>query len=169
MRRPAAIEAPKGRLGVLTPGMGAVSTTFMAGAELVRRKLAQPIGSLTQMSSVRLGKRDEGRSPLIKDFVPLANLDDLVFGGWDIFPDTAYETARKAGVLDPHHLDPIKKYLEGIRPMKGAFSRDYVKRLDGKHIKKGRNKFDLAEQIKDDINTFKKKNKCSRLVMVWCG
>ena len=169
MRRPATIEPAKGKLGVLTPGMGAVATTFIAGTELVRRKLAAPIGSLTQMGTVRLGKRDEGRSPLIKDFVPLASLNDIVFGGWDIFPDSAYETARKAGVLEPHHLEPIKKFLNGIRPMKGAFSRDYVKKLDGKHTKKGRNKFDLAEQIKDDIRAFKTKNKCSRLVMVWCG
>jgi len=169
MRRPATIAPAKGRLGVLMPGMGAVSTTFMAGTELVRRKLADPVGSLTQMATVRLGKRDEGRSPMIKDFVPLANLDDIVFGGWDIFSDTAYETARKAGVLEPHHLEPIKKFLHGIHPMKGAFSRDYVKRLDGQHIKKGRNKFELAQQIKDDIRAFRAKNKCARLVMIWCG
>jgi len=169
MRRPATIAPAKGRLGVLMPGMGAVSTTFMAGTELVRRKLADPVGSLTQMATVRLGKRDEGRSPLIKDFVPLANLDDIVFGGWDIFPDTAYETARKAGVLEPHHLEPIKKFLHGIHPMKGAFNRDYVKKLDGRHIKKGRNKFEWAQQIKDDIRAFKQKNKCARLVMIWCG
>jgi myo-inositol-1-phosphate synthase len=169
MRRPTTIEPARGTLGVLTPGMGAVSTTFMAGVELIRRKLAPPIGSLTQMGTVRLGKRDEGRSPLIRDFVPLAHLDDMVFGGWDIFPDTAYETACKAGVLEARHLEPIKKFLSGIYPMKGAFSRDYVKKLDGRHIKKGRNKFDLAQQIQDDIRNFKKMHNCSRLVMVWCG
>ncbi len=169
MRRPTKIEPPKGKLGVLLPGMGAVATTFVAGTELVRRGLAQPIGSLTQMGTVRLGKRTEGRSPAIQDFVPLEKLENLVFGGWDIFPDDAYETAAKAGVLDPRHLEPIRKFLQGVRPMKAAFNREYVKKLDGKHIKKGRNKFDLAEQIKDDILTFKKKSGASRLVMVWCG
>ncbi len=169
MKRPASIAPPKGKLGVLTPGMGAVSTTFMAGVEMVRRGTAQPIGSLTQMGTIRLGKRSEGRSPLINEFVPLETIDDLVFGGWDIFPDNAYETAHKAGVLERHHLEPIKRFLGGIKPMKAAFDRDYVKKLDGRHVKKARNKFDLAEQIKDDIQSFKKKSGVSRLVMVWCG
>ncbi len=154
---------------MLTPGMGAVSTTFMAGVELVRKGAALPIGSVTQLSTIRLGKRTEGRSPLIKDFVPLEKLNNLVFGGWDVFPDTAYEAASKAGVLDAQHLESVKPLLSGIRPMKAAFDRAYVKRLDGRHVKKAKNKFELAEQIKDDIGEFKKKSEADRLVMAWCG
>jgi myo-inositol-1-phosphate synthase len=169
MRKPASIAPPKGKLGVLTPGLGAVSTTFMAGTELVRKGHALPIGSLTQLGTVRLGKRTEGRSPLIKDFVSLARLDDIVFGGWDIFPDSAYEAARKAGVLDPPHLEKAKKLLQSVEPMKAAFDRSYVKNLDGSNVKKAKNKFELAEQIKDDIAKFKRKSGASRLVMVWCG
>jgi len=169
MRRPASIAPPKGKLGVLTPGMGAVSTTFMAGVELVRKGVALPVGSLTQLSTIRLGKRTEGRSPLIRDFVPVEKLDSLVFGGWDPFPDSAYEAARKAGVLEPHHLEKVKGFLSGIRPMKAAFDQSYVKKLEGTHVKKAKTKFDLAEQIKEDIHTFKKKSRAERLVMVWCG
>ena len=169
MRRPASIAPPKGKLGVLTPGMGAVSTTFMSGVELVRKGEALPVGSLTQLGTIRLGKRTEGRSPLIQDFVPLERLDNLVFGGWDPFPDSAYEAARKAGVLEPHHLEKVKKFLSDIRPMKAAFDQNYVKKLEGTHVKKGKTKFDLAEQIKDDIQTFKKKSGAQRLVMIWCG
>ncbi len=169
MNRPTSIAPPKGKLGVLLPGMGAVATTFIAGTELVRRGMAQPVGSLTQMGTVRLGKRTEGRSPAIKQFVPLEKLENLVFGGWDIFPDDAYQTATKAGVLESRHLEPIRKFLQNVRPMKAAFNQEYVKKLEGKHVKKGKNKFDLAEQIKDDIATFKKKSGASRLVMVWCG
>jgi myo-inositol-1-phosphate synthase len=169
MRRPSSIAPAKGKLGVLTPGMGAVSTTFMAGVELIRRGEARPIGSLTQMATIRLGKRTKKHSPKIKDFVPLENLDNLTFGGWDIFPDTALESARKSGVLDAHHLDKVAKFLKGIEPMKAAFSQDYVKRLSGPNVKKAKNKFDLAQQLKEDIQTFKKKSGASRLVMVWCG
>ncbi len=169
MRRPASITPPKGKLGVLTPGMGAVSTTFMSGVQLVRKGAALPVGSLTQLGTIRLGKRTEGRSPLIKDFVPLEKLDNLVFGGWDIYPDSAYEAARKAGVLEPHHLEKVKGFLSGIRPMKAAFDQTYVKRLAGTHVKKAKTKYDLAEQIKEDIQTFKKKSGAHRLVMVWCG
>jgi myo-inositol-1-phosphate synthase len=169
MRRPVNIAPPKGKLGVLTPGMGAVSTTFMAGVELVRRGESLPVGSLTQMGTVRLGKRTENRVPTIKEFVPLAKLDDLVFGGWDVFPDDAYEAASKAGVLDAKHLEKAQKFLKGIRPMKAAFDQNYVKNLQGTHVKKARTKFDLAEQIRDDIRDFKKKSKADRLVMVWCG
>jgi myo-inositol-1-phosphate synthase len=169
MRRPSSIAPAKGKLGVLTPGMGAVSTTFMAGVELVRRKEALPIGSLTQMGTIRLGKRTKGQSPKIKDFVPLHKLDDIAFGGWDIFPDSAYDAARKAGVLEPHHLEKVRKFLQDISPMKAAFSQDYVKRLQGTHVKKAKNKYDLAQQLKEDIQTFKKKSGASRLVMVWCG
>jgi myo-inositol-1-phosphate synthase len=169
MRRPTSIAPAKGKLGVLLPGMGAVATTFIAGVELIRRGLALPVGSLTQMGTIRLGKRTRARTPLIRDFVPLAGLNDLTFGGWDLFSDNAYESASKAGVLDPHHLHPIRKFLENIRPMRAAFDRNYVKRLDGSWVKKARTKFELAEQIQDDILAFKKKNKLARLVMVWCG
>jgi myo-inositol-1-phosphate synthase len=169
MRRPVNIAPPKGKLGVLTPGMGAVSTTVMAGVELVRRGEAVPVGSLTQMGTIRLGKRTEGRVPPIKDFVPLAKLDDIVFGGWDVYPDNAYEAAKKAGVLETKDLDKVKKFLGGIRPMKAAFDQNYVKRLQGPNVKRAKTKLDLAERIREDIREFKKKNKCDRLVMVWCG
>ncbi len=169
MRRPVQIAPPKGKLGILTPGMGAVSTTLMAGVELVRRAEALPIGSLTQMGTIRLGKRTEARTPKINDFVPLAKLGDIVFGGWDVFPDNAYEAAQKAGVLESKHLDKAKKFLSGIAPMKAAFDQNYVKKLNGPNVKKAKNKLDLAEQIREDIRNFKKKNKCDRLVMVWCA
>jgi myo-inositol-1-phosphate synthase len=169
MRKPGRIAPPKGKLGVLLPGMGAVSTTFMAGVELVRRGEALPVGSLTQMGAIRLGKRTEGRSPRIKDFVPLADLKDIVFGGWDVFPDDAYEAAAKCGVLDSKDLDKVKKFLSGIRPMKAAFDQSYVKNLQGTNVKKAKSKFDLALQIKDDIKQFQKKSGAQRLVMVWCG
>jgi myo-inositol-1-phosphate synthase len=169
MRRPVNIAPPKGKLGVLVPGMGAVSTTLMAGVELVRRGEAVPVGSLTQMGTIRLGKRTEARVPQIKDFVPLAKLHDIVFGGWDVYPDNAYEAAKKAGVLETSDLDKVKKFLSGIKPMKAAFDQNYVKNLQGPNLKKAKTKLDLAEQIRDDIRDFKKKNKCDRLVMVWCG
>ncbi len=154
---------------MLLPGMGAVSTTFISGVELVRRGQSLPIGSLTQMGTIRLGKRTEGRSPRIKDFVPLAKLDDLVFGGWDVFPDNAHEAAAKSGVLDSKDLAKVKKFLSTLRPMKAAFDQVFVKNLHGTHIKKGKNKFDLAVQLKEDIRDFKKKSGAQRLVMVWCG
>ena len=169
MRRPVAVAPPKGKLGILTPGMGAVSTTFMAGVELVRRGHSVPVGSLTQMGTIRLGKRTDGRTPKIKDFVKLANLEDLVFGGWDVFPDDAYQAALKAGVLDAKDLSKAEKFLKTIKPMKAVFDQNYVKNLHGTHIKKGKNKFDLAQQLREDIRDFKKKNKCDRLVMVWCA
>jgi myo-inositol-1-phosphate synthase len=169
MRRPVNIASPKGKLGVLTPGMGAVSTTFMAGVELVRRGESVPVGSLTQMGTVRLGKRTENRVPAINEFVPLAQLNDIVFGGWDVFPDDAYVAAAKAGVLDAKDLAKAQKFLKNIKPMKAAFDQNYVKNLQGTHVKKGKTKFDLAEQIREDIRDFKKKSKADRLVMVWCG
>jgi myo-inositol-1-phosphate synthase len=169
MEKPTSVAAPKGKLGVLLPGMGAVATTFIAGVELVRTKKAVPVGSLTQMGTIRLGKRTDGRSPKIKDFVKLAKLEDLVFGGWDIFPESAYDAAAKAGVLDPHHLAAVKTFLSKIKPMPAAFDHEYVKMLDGKHVKKGKTKYDIALQIKKDIADFKKKHGCSRLVMLWCG
>ena len=151
------------------PGMGAVSTTFMAGVELVRRGESVPVGSLTQLGTIRLGKRTEGRVPKIKDLVPLAKLDDLVFGAWDVFPDDAYQAAVKAGVLDAKDLTKVQKFLRTIEPMKAAFDQNFVKNLHGTNVKKGKTKFDLAEQIRQDIRDFKKKNKCDRLVMVWCA
>ncbi|HTU35848.1 MAG TPA: inositol-3-phosphate synthase, partial [Candidatus Acidoferrum sp.] len=140
MRRPVQIAPAKGKLGILTPGMGAVSTTLMAGVELIRRGEALPIGSLTQMGTIRLGKRTEARAPKIKDFIPLAKLNDIVFGGWDVFPDSAYEAARKAGVLESKDLDKAKKFLSGIEPMKAAFDQNYVKKLHGPNVKKAKNK-----------------------------
>jgi myo-inositol-1-phosphate synthase len=169
MEKPGKIAPPKGKLGVLLPGMGAVSTTFMAGVELVRKGKAQPVGSLTQLSTIRLGKRTDGRSPLIKKFVPLSDLKDLVFGGWDIFKDNAYQAASKAGVLSEKDLEKVKPFLSGISPMKAAFDREYVKRLDGTYVKKGKSKYDLALQIKDDIENFRKTKRVSRLVTCWCG
>jgi myo-inositol-1-phosphate synthase len=156
-------------LGVLMPGMGAVSTTFMAGVELVRRGESVPVGSLTQLGTIRLGKRTEARTPKIKDFVPLAKLDDLVFGGWDVFKDDAYQAASNAGVLDAKDLSKVQKFLKTIKPMKAAFDQHYVKNLSGPNVKKAKNKFELAEQLREDIRNFKKKNKCDRLVMVWCA
>ena len=169
MRRPVSIAPPKGKLGVLTPGMGAVSTTLMSGVELVRQGHSLPVGSLTQMGTIRLGRRTESRVPKIKEFVKLTDLADLVFGGWDVFPDSAYQAATKAGVIDSKDLDKAQKFLKGIKPMKAAFDQNYVKKLSGTHVKKGKTKFDLAEQIREDIRDFKKKNKLDRLVMVWCG
>src|SRR5688500_18911887 len=149
--------------------MGAVSTTTIAGVMAIRKGIAKPIGSLTQMGTIRLGKRTEGRFPLIKDFVPLASLDDVVFGGWDIFNDNAYEAAKHAGVLDKDLLEQIRPELEQIKPMSAVFDQRYVKRLDGPNVKKGKNKKDLAEQLIEDMRRFKKENNCDRLVMVWCG
>lgn len=169
MDKPAKIAPPKGKLGVLLPGMGAVGTTFMAGVELVRKKKAAPVGSLTQLGTIRLGKRTDGRSPKIKDFVQLASLENLVFGGWDIFSDNAYEAAAKAGVLEPHHLKQVKNFLTKIKPMPAAFDHNYVKLLDGKHIKKGKTKYDIALQLKADIEKFRKKNNCARMITLWCG
>jgi myo-inositol-1-phosphate synthase len=149
--------------------MGAVSTTTIAGVLAVRRGLAKPIGSLTQMGTIRLGKRTEGRSPLIKDFVPLAGLDQVVFGGWDIFEDNAYDAAKTAGVIDIALLDQIKPELEQIKPWPAVFDRQYVKRLDGPNVKKGKNKRELAEQLREDIQKFKAQHGLDRLVMIWCG
>lgn len=163
------IKAPKGKLGVLLPGMGAVATTFIAGVIAVRNGLSQPIGSYTQMGTIRLGKRTEKRNPKIKDFVPLTSLDNLVFGGWDVYKDDVYKAAVNAEVLDKTLLNKIKKELKRIRPMKAVFDKKYVKRLNGTHIKKGKNKMALAEALMDDIKQFKADNGCDRLVMVWCG
>jgi len=169
VKNPQKIAEPTGKLGILLVGLGAVSTTTIAGVIAIRRGLAKPIGSLTQMGTIRLGKRTEGRSPLIRDFVPLAGLKDIVFGAWDIFEDTAYDAAKTAGVLDKDLLDQIRPEMEAIKPMSAVFDRRYVKRLDGPNVKKGTNKKELAEQLIEDMRRFKKENNCDRLVMVWCG
>ena len=163
------IAPAKGKLGILLVGLGAVSTTTIAGVLAVRKGLANPIGSLTQMGTLRLGKRTEGRSPHIKDTVPLVDLDNVVFGGWDIFEENSYQAARTAGVLETSLLDQIKPELEAIKPMTAVFDQRYVKRLNGPNVKKGKNKKDLAEQVRADIRKFKADNGCDRVVMVWCG
>jgi myo-inositol-1-phosphate synthase len=169
MTRPIDIAPATGRLGVLLVGLGAVSTTTIAGVAAVRKGLARPIGSLTQMGTVRLGKRTEGRSPKISEVVPLASPDDLVFGGWDIFDEDCYAAARTAGVIDPSLLEKVRPDLEQIRPWPAVFDRRYVKRLSGPNVKSGRNKRDLAEQVVEDIRKFKADHAVERLVMVWCG
>jgi myo-inositol-1-phosphate synthase len=156
-----------GKLGVMVVGLGAVATTMIAGVEAVRRGLAKPIGSLTQMGTIRLGERTDNKTPLIKDFVPLADLNDLVFTGWDIFEDNVYEAAAHAGVLEPPTLEKLKPYLEQIKPMPAVFDQHYVKRLHGTHVKKGKHKRDLAEQVMADIRNFKQT--VDRVVMIWCG
>jgi myo-inositol-1-phosphate synthase len=163
------IAEPKGKLGVMTVGLGAVATTMIAGVEAVRRKLALPIGSLTQMGTVRLGKRTEKRIPKIKDFVPLANLEDLVFASWDLFKDNAYESALKAGVLEKQLVEQLKDFLTAIRPMPAAFEQKWVKNLHSNNSKTSKTKMDLAEQVMDDIRDFKKRQGADRLVMIWCG
>ena len=164
-----AIRPARGKLGVLTPGLGAVATTFMAGVESVRRGRSKPIGSLTQLATIRLGKRTDNRAPLIRDFVPLAGLDDIVFGAWDPIPDDAYTAARKAGVLEEKHLEPLKEFLSAIKPMPAVFDQHYVTRINGTNVKSGATKRDLAEQLRADIRDFKARNGCDRLVAVWCG
>jgi len=163
------IQPAKGKLGILLPGMGAVSSTFIAGVELVKKGLGTPVGSVTQMQAIRLGKRYENRSPLIKDFVPLASLDQLVFGGWDFFTDDMFVAATKCGVLDAAMLAPIKKELEAIKPMSAIYDANYIKNIKAASPKKGKTKMDLAEQVMADIQSFKKKNGCDRVVMLWCG
>ena len=159
----------EGKLGILLPGMGAVATTFIAGVLAVRKGGAQPIGSLTQMGNIRIGKRTANNYPKIKNFVPLANLDDIEFGGWDVYEDNVYQAALKAEVLDARLLETIRPELEALKPMKAAFDKHYVKNLDGTHVKTYTTKHDLAEQVIADIRGFKAARGCSRLVMVWCG
>jgi myo-inositol-1-phosphate synthase len=159
----------EGKLGILLPGMGAVATTLIAGVLAVRKGGAQPIGALTQMGHIRIGKRSENRNPKIKDFVPLTDLNDIEFGGWDVYEDNVYQAAVKAAVLDTSLLESVRPELEAMVPMKAAFDKHYVKNLDGTHIKTYTTKYDLAEQVIDDIRTFKQTHDCSRLVMVWCG
>ncbi len=170
MEKPAEIAPSSGKLGVLIPGLGAVSTTVVAGVEAVRRGLARPFGSLSQMNTIRLGDRSEGRVPLIREHVDLAELDQLVFGAWDPIPDDAYQSALVAGVLDrARHLDPIRRFLESIRPMAAVFDTQYVKRLDGPNRKERATKFELAQALREDIRAFRREHDCDRLVMIWCG
>ena len=163
------IQAADGKLGVLLPGMGAVGTTLIAGVIAVNKGIAQPIGALTQMGNIRLGKRTENRYPLIKDFVPLANLNDIVFGGWDVYADNVYEAASKAKVLEAGLLQSIKPELEAIVPMKAVFDKSYIRNLDGENVKKADTKLALAKAVMDDIENFRDANNCSRVVIVWCG
>ena len=163
------IQPVDGKLGVMIAGMGAVATTFVAGVEAVRRGLAQPIGSLTQMGTIRLGKRTDARCPKIRDFLPLADLNDLVFTGWDIFTDDMYAAASKAGVLDRELLERMQPFLESIKPLPAVFNRNYVRKLDGPNVKEGKNKMRLAEQLGADIREFKRSSGASRFVMIWCG
>ena len=163
------IAPAEGKLGILLVGLGAVSTTLVAGVEAVKRGISQPVGSLTQMGTIRLGKRTDNRSPLIKDFVPLASLDDIVFGAWDIFTDTAYDAAMNAGVLEKDLLNQLSEPLSSLKPMAAVFEQNYVKRLHGDNVKTGKNKMDLAEQLIADIAKFRSDNNCDRLVMVWAA
>lgn len=164
-----AIAPPEGRLGVLLVGLGAVSSTFVAGIELIKKGMGKPIGSLTQMATIRLGERSEGRSPLIREFVPLAGIADLVVGAWDIFPDSAYEAACRAGVLDAAQLGPVRDELASLCPWAGAFDPSYVKRLQGTHVKRAHRKVELVAQIQSDIRTFQQRTGVTRLVMIWCA
>jgi myo-inositol-1-phosphate synthase len=163
------IAPADGKLGVLIPGIGAVSTTFIAGVEAIKRGMAVPVGSLTQLATIRLGKRTDNRSPMIKDFVPLAGLNDLVFGGWDIYEDTAYEAAANARVLETPQLEKLREPLSAIKPMKAVFDQEYVKRINGPNVKEGGSKMDKAEMLMDDIRNFQETNGVSRSVMIWCG
>ena len=162
------IKPATGKLGILTPGLGAVATTFMAGVESVRRGYSKPIGSLTQMATIRLGKRTENRSPLIKEFVPLASLDDIVFGAWDPIPDDGYTAAKKAGVLSNEDLDRVADFMKSIKPMPAVFENHYVTRIHGTNVKKG-SKRELVEQLRQDMRDFKSKNGLDRVVIVWCA
>ncbi|WP_440132902.1 inositol-3-phosphate synthase [Chitinophaga sancti] len=163
------IKDANGKLGVLMPGLGAVATTFIAGVLSVTKGFSKPIGSVTQMGHIRLGKRTDNKNPLIKDFVPLSKLEDIVFGGWDVYADNVYTAAVKAEVLDRFQIEAIKPELEAIVPMKAAFDKNFVKNLDGTHVKDFKTRYDLAQMVMEDIKTFQEKNKVDRVVMVWCG
>ncbi len=163
------IGQPNGTLGILIPGMGAVATTLIAGVEAMKAGLGEPFGSLTQMGTIRLGKRTDDRSPLIKEFVPLAGMDDLVFGGWDVFPDDAFEAATHAGVLERATLEAVEDQLRSVRPMKAVFDQSFVRRLDGPHVKTGKTKWDMVQEVREDIHNFKTEHGVDRLVMIWCG
>ena len=170
LKRKDSIDRPRGKLGVLIPGLGgAVSTTFIAGVEAIRNRMAEPVGCLTQLGTIRLGKRFEHRSPKIKEFIPLAELDDLVFGGWDIYEANVYEAANYARVLNREHLDPVKNFLSQIRPMKAVFDRNFVRNLDGTHIKEGKSLREHVDALKEDIARFRTEHRLERCVMIWCA
>lgn len=163
------VKEANGKLGILTIGVGAVATTFIAGTLLARKGQGVPVGSISQLATIRLGKREENRFPKIKDVVPLANLNDVVFGGWDIFEENAYQAAVHADVLTKEHLDNVKDEMSAIKPMKAVFDQEFVKRLHGTWVKSAPTKWDLMEQVKQDIENFKKENNCDRVVVIWCG
>ncbi|MCY4779018.1 inositol-3-phosphate synthase [Sphingobacterium sp. UT-1RO-CII-1] len=163
------VKPANGKLGILIPGLGAVATTVIAGVASINKGLSKPIGSVSQLSRIRLGKRTDNRNPIIKDFVPLANLQDIVFGGWDVYSDNVYEAASKAEVLEQHQLDQVRETLESIQPMKAVFDTNFIKNLDGTHIKTGLTRRQLADAVREDIRAFKEKNGLDRIVMVWCG
>jgi myo-inositol-1-phosphate synthase len=163
------IKKPTGKLGILIPGLGAVATTFIAGVMAIRKEIERPFGSLTQMGTIRLGKRTDKRVPLIKDFVELTDLNELVFGGWDIFDDNVYNSALNAGVLNKDLLDEVKQEIEPITPMKAVFDQNYVKKLHGEHVKKADTKYDYAQMLIEDIQKFKAENDCDRIAMIWCA
>jgi len=163
------VKAAEGKLGILMPGLGAVATTMIAGVAAIKKGISKPIGSLTQMGTIRLGKRTENKLPKIKDFVPLAGLEDLVFGGWDVYEDNVYEAAMNARVLDANLLRDVREELQAIKPMRAAFDRNYVKNLDGKYVKDIDNRYELALAVMEDIKNFKAENNCDRIVLVWCG
>jgi len=160
------ITSAEGKLGILLPGMGAVATTLIAGVHAVNKGISKPIGSTSQMGTLRVGKRTENNTPLIKDFIPLADLGKVEFGGWDLFSENVYESAKHAGVLDRYLLEQLKPELEKIQPMKAVFDKKYVTKLEGSHVKTGATKMDLADQLRADINNFKAEKGCDRLVMV---
>jgi len=162
------IQPATGKLGILLPGMGAVASTFVAGVFSARRGLAKPIGSLTQMGRIRIGKRTDNKNPLIKEYLPIASLESIEFGGWDIFPDSMYEAAVKAGVLTPQDIEPIKEELHSVKPMKAVFSEKYIKNITGPNVKTG-TLWEKAQALRKDIQDFKAQRKCERLVIVWCG
>ena len=163
------IEPAEGKLGILIPGMGAVATTFIAGVEAIKQNLAKPIGSVSQLATIRLGKRTDNNTPRIKDFAPLATLEDLVFGGWDIFEENCYEAAVNAAVLDRPLLDKLKDPLSALKPMPAVFDSEYVKRINGPNQKPKASKMEHAEMLMDDIRQFKARTGASRLAMIWCG
>ena len=163
------VKEPIGKLGVLIPGLGAVATTLIAGVEAIKKGIAQPIGSITQMGNIHLNRKSGNNYPKIKDFVPLANLQDIVFGGWDVYEDNVFEAASRAKVLEPGMLHALRPELEAVKPMKAVFEKEYAKNLDGTHIKKGANKFELASALMDDMTSFQESRDCDRLVIVWCG
>ncbi len=169
MSEPITIKKPTGKLGILMPGLGAVSTTFVAGVSAIKKGIARPFGSLTQMGTIRLGKRTDKRVPMIKDFVELASLESLVFGGWDIFEDNGHKAALNAGVIDQDLLEKVKEDIEPISPMKAVFDRNYVRKLQGDHVKKAGTKYDYAQMLIEDIQNFKRENDCERIVMIWCA